>query len=433
MSFREEVEPPRLRWRPRSWLFYGVGAVLLLLGLASRTPVPLFLALPFLLAPVGAALLGPRGASAALDWTVYGSEEEVTIRGRIVPNEAALRPRELRLRLERPPGLLLRAPPRFEYAEGAMQFELSWKAHEPLISQIAVPEVLWTDPLGLVERPVAVTGEALSIERYPPEVGRLGRVRLMRTIVLPGETRSHAVGPSGEFYGLRAALPSDPPRQINWAATARSGRTWVNEFQLERTGDILLVLDLRPSGLGSEVDERIVGVARAAALGIAGAFLREKARVGVATYGEFLTAVPLGAGRSQRFRIRQVLMESRVSPVVGPSERCAIALRRYFPTGVTTILLTSLADEDGTHLVPYLRRRGFPTVVLSPSPITAALDPPGWSAEDLQLARRLQRLARHERLARVWRDAPVIDWEEYWSLARFQALLRAGLGARRRS
>jgi uncharacterized protein (DUF58 family) len=391
------------------------------------------MALPFLLAPLGVALLGPREASAVLDWNVYGSEEEVSIRGRIVPSERALRPRELRLRLDRPPGLLVRAPPRFEYAEDDLCFELYWKAHEPVITAVAVPEVLWVDPLGLVERPVRLIAEELSIERYPPEIGRLGRVRLMRTIALPGETRSRALGSSGEFFGLRVALPSDPPRQINWAATARSGRTWVNEFQLERTGDILLVLDLRPTGLGSEVDERIVGVARAAALGIAGAFLREKARVGVATYGEFLTAVPLGAGRSQRFRIRRVLMDSHVAPISGPSERCAIALRRYFPAGVTTIVLTSLADEEGARLVPYLRRRGFPTVVLSPSPITAASDPQGWSEEDLALARRLMGLARRERLAQVWRDAPVIDWDEYWSLARFQAMLQTGLGARRRS
>ncbi|MFZ0699868.1 MAG: DUF58 domain-containing protein [Thermoplasmata archaeon] len=433
MIFGGETERSGLRWRPRSWLFYGIGALFLVLGLAARTPVPLFLALPFLLAPLGAALLGPRHASAVLDWSVYGSEEEVTIRGRVVPSEPELRPRELRMRLDRPPGLLVRAPARFEYAADALHFELYWRAHEPLIAPVAVPEVLWVDPLGLVERPVRLVGEELSIERYPPEIGRLGRVRLMRTIVLPGETRSRALGSSGEFFGLRVGLPSDPPRRINWAATARSGRTWVNEFHLERTGDILLVLDLRPTGLGREVDERIVGVARAAAFGIAGAFLREKARVGVATYGEFLTAVPLGAGRSQRFRIRRVLTDSHVAVVAGPSERCAIALRRYFPAGVTTILLTSLANEEAAHLVPHLRRRGFPAVVLSPSPITAASDPPGWSEEDLALVHRLLRLARRERLAQIWRDAPVIDWDEYWSLARFQALLRSGLGARRRS
>ncbi len=433
MIFGGETERSRLQWRPRSWLFYGVGAALLVLGLAARTPVPLFLALPFLLAPLGAALLGPRQASAKIDWGVYGSEEEVTIRGQVVPSERALPPQELRLRLDRPSGLLLRAPPRFEYSEGSLSFEFFWRANEPLIAQLPVPEVLWVDPLDLVERSIRPVAEELSIERYPPEIGRIGRVRLMRTIVLPGETRSRALGSSGEFFGLRIARPSDPPRQINWAATARSGRTWVNEFHLERTGDILLVLDLRPTGLGPEVDERIVGVARAAALGIAGAFLREKARVGVATYGEFLTAVPLGAGRAQRLRIRRVLMDSHVAPIAGPSERCAIAMRRHFRAGVTTILLASLVDEEAARLVPYLRRRGFPTVVLSPSPITAAPDPPGWGEEDLALVHRLLRLARRERIARVWKDAPVIDWEEYWSLAGFQALLRAGLGSRRRS
>lgn len=428
-----ETEPPRLHLRSRSWLFYAIGATLLVLGVAARTPVPLFLGLPFLLAPLGAALLGPRRGSAVLDWHVEGSEARVTIHGQITPREPTLRPRELQLRLDRPAGLAVRAPPRLEYTEDGLKFELSWVASEPLITQIPLPEVLWVDPLGLAERPVRLTGVELSIERYPPEITRLGRIRLMRTIVLPGETRSRSIGSSGEFFGLRVALPSDPPRQINWAASARSGRTWVNEFQLERTGDILLVVDVRPTELGADADARIVGVARAAAFGIADAFLREKARVGAATYGEFLRAVPLGAGRSQRFRIRQALLDSHVSLVAGPSERCAIALRRYFPAGVTTILLSSLVDAEATLLVPYLRRRGFPTVVLSPSPITATPDPPRGKEEDRVLVHRLLQLIRRDRLAQVWRDAPVIDWEDYWSLARFQAMLRAGLGARRRS
>jgi len=429
----EEVESARLKWRARSVLFYAIGAELLATGVAARTPVPLFLALPFLLAPLGAALLGPRRATAVLEWNVSGTEADVTVRGRIVPSDPALQPREMLLRIERPSGLLVRAPPRVEYARDALSFELSWRAHEPLITQVRIPEVLWTDPLGLVERPVRLLAEELPVERYPPEIGRLGRLRLRRTIVAPGETRSRAVGSSGEFFGLRAALASDPPRQINWAATARSGRTWVNEFYLERTGDVLIVVDTRPTDLGPEADERIVGVARAAAFGIADAFLREKARVGVATYGEFLTAVPLGSGRAQRFRIRHALLDSHVSKVAGPSERCAVALRRFFPTGVTTIVLTPLVDDEATHIVPHLRRRGFPTVVLSPSPITAVPEPPGAREEDLVLVRRLLRLARRERLAAVWRDAPVIDWEEYWSLARFQEMLRSGLGARRRT
>lgn len=427
------AEPSGLQWRARSGVFFAVGAALLAAGVVARTPVPLFLAVPFLIAPLGAALLGPRRATATLAWSSSGTEETVVVHGRIVPDERALRPEDMRVEIDRPAGFDVAAPPQIDLADGALSFELTWRAREPIITQVPVPDVVWADPLGLAARPVRLAAEELPVERYPPEVGRLGRLRLPRTIVLPGETRSRAIGASGEFFGIRAARPTDPPRQINWAATARSGRTWVNEFYLERTGDVLLVLDLRPTDLGPEVDARIVGVARAAAFGIAEAFLREKARVGLATYGEFLTAVPLGSGRAQRYRIRRTLLESRVAAVAGPSERCAVAMRRYFPVGVTTIVLTPLADDEAIHLVPHLRRRGFPTVVLSPSPLAAMAGPAGAPAEDLVLTRRLLHLVRRERLSEVWRDSPVIDWEEYWSLASFQALLRTGLGVRRRS
>ena len=135
----EEVESARLKWRARSVLFYAIGAVLLATGVAARTPVPLFLALPFLLAPLGAALLGPRRATAVLEWNVSGTEADVTVRGRIVPSDPALQPREMLLRIERPSGLLVRAPPRVEYARDALSFELSWRAHEPLITQVRIP------------------------------------------------------------------------------------------------------------------------------------------------------------------------------------------------------------------------------------------------------------------------------------------------------
>jgi hypothetical protein len=37
----------------------------------------------------------------------------------------------------------------------------------------------------------------------------------------------------------------------------------------------------------------------------------------------------------------------------------------------------------------------------------------------------LMRLVRRSRVGEVWQDAPVVDWENYWSLAGFVDLMSA--------
>ncbi len=418
------AEPASFHWRGRSYLLFGTGALLLVLGVGLSNPAPLYLAVPVLLAPIAAALLGPRGAPPVrMDWQVDGSGKEVRVSGTVTvapPTDA----RDIEFECEVPPGLVEVAPLKVGRGAQEIRFTLQWQAPEPLIVPVPAPHLAWRDPAGLVERAVQWDPADLVVERYPAELVHIGAVRLERTIAVPGETRSRRIGPSGEFFGIRDAAPTDPPRRINWKASARMGRLMTNDFQLERTGDILLLLDTRPSSLGPRVDAELLSLSVAAAHGIAESFLREKARVGLGVYGEFLETVPLASGRTQRVRIRNALLGVRITNTPGPDERCAVALRRYFPPGVTTILISSLADDAGRYIVPHLRRRGFPVVVLSPSPLPILTARPTLSAVEEELVTRIARLLRRDRLARTWEDAPVVDWEEYWSLGALVDLLR---------
>lgn len=408
-----------LRWRPRGFLLLGAAGVLLVLAVAERSPGPLFLALPLLLAGPAAALAAPpRTPRLAGRWVAEGSGAEVAVSGTFRTTEG-VDPRDLVVDAPIPPGLVETAPPRVESSADGLTVQFAWRALEPTIAVAVPPDVLWRDPAGLVERTARVDLTDLVIERYPPELLRVGAVRLRRTMVLPGETISRQIGAAGEFYGIRGAMPDDPVRRINWAATARTGRLLANDFQVDRTGDVLIVLDTRSTSLGPALDERLLGISRAAAAGIAQSFLRAKSRVGLAVFGEFLDAVPLGSGRAQQGRLRAALLAARVHQEAGPSERCAIALRRYFPPDVTTIVLSTLVDPDIADLVPHLRRRGFPVVTLSPSPLPVFARTPPLSAEDEALTDRLQRLVRRDQLARAWQEAPAIDWDDYWSLSRF--------------
>jgi uncharacterized protein (DUF58 family) len=386
--------------------------------------VPILLAFPLLIAPIAAPLFGPRGApTVRMEGRTGGSGRSVRIAARLTP-EPPTRPQDLEAHFPCPPGFDEERPPALGIEGGTLCVDLYWKVPDPTVTLVPSPDVRWRDPLGLVERSAALAPSDLFVERYPPELYRVGAVQLRRTLALPGETRSRAVGEAGEFFSIREAAPGDPPRRINWRATARAGRRMVNEYALDRTGDLIILLDARPSPLGPATDGHLLSVSRAAAYGLASAFLRDKSRVAIAAYGEFLDAVPLGTGRTQGVRLRELLLHTHVADLAGPAERCAVSMRRYYPSRTTTVVFSSLADQERLDLVAHLRRRGFPLVVLSPSYIPLLRTRPDLLPEDEALVLRFTRLLRREKVGRAWRDAPVVDWEDYWSLGGFVDFLR---------
>jgi uncharacterized protein (DUF58 family) len=424
VNLYEEARPSSLRWRGRTFGLLVAAGILLVVGVVLRNPTPLFLALPLLLAPVAAALSAPRtDPRARLDWKEEGSGAEVRVTGTVRP-DVSRQVGELVVDLPTPPSLVEVASTVRELRDGAVAFRATWRAPEPMIALVPAPSVVWRDPAGLVERPVDGVAGDLVVSRYPPELLRLGSAHLDRTTVLPGETRSRRIGASGEFFGIRDADPDEHPRRINWRASARAGRLLANEYALERTGDVVLLLDARPTELGLRVDERLLSITRAAAEGVAQSFLRVKSRVGAAVYGEFLEAIPLSTGRGHSIRLRDAFLRAHLAETPGPSERCAVAMRRYYPPGVTTILFSSLADDSALSLVSHIRRRGYRVVVLSPSPLPLLGGRGRLSPADEELAGRLTRLMRRSQVARAWQEAPAIDWEEYGSLGGFVEFLR---------
>jgi len=428
--------PPRagFGYRPTTLLVLGAAGMLVVLALLLRDPVPLFLAVPLLLAPAALSFAAPPpGGVATLDWGVHGEGPQVEIVGTLTP-PPGLRPVDLFIDLPVPGALTESSPPERSVRGGAVELRYHWWAPRPCLVAIAPPRVYWQDALGLAGRDLAVDGTELHAERFPPELARVGRARLRRTTPQPGEVQSRRIGSSGEFFALRSAAPTDTSRQINWRASARSGRLLANDYLLERTGDLLILLDLRPSPLGPERDAAITAVARAAALGIAAGFLSEKSRVGVGLYSEFLEVVPLGSGRAHRYRIARLLESARPSEESGPPERLAVAARRRFPPGVTTLLISPLADlEDSLVMLRALRLRGFAPIVLSPE--AAAMEPARTErpTEDEALLARLRDIHRRLDVARVWGEAPVVEWSDLWTLGplvRFLSTPQRGPGGR---
>jgi uncharacterized protein (DUF58 family) len=428
VSAPESPDPP-FRFRSRAFVLLGVGAALAVLAVTDRDSVPLFLAVPLLLGPVTALLAASRApAPSRVAWSAEGSRDEVEVAGQIVGRAGP--PTGVVPAFARPEPLVERDPPEVRATASGIEFRLHWAAPYPCLVTIDCPTLVWRDPLGLLERDLAVVGEPLRVQRFPPELARAARAPLRRTTPLPGEVRARQLGPTGEFFGLRPYGEGDTARQVNWSATARSGRMLANDFRVERTGDLLVVLDLRPSSLGPEIDARLASVACAGAYGLSESFLDQKARVGLALFSEFVTAIPLGSGRRQRYRLLRALQAARVGEVAGPSERLAVSLRRYFPPGVTTVVISPLADDDSTMVLPHLRRRGFPSFVLSPSPIRLLREHPGAPTADDARAFRLLQLVRRRRVADAWSEAPVVEWDDFWSLTALTSFFARPAGRR---
>jgi uncharacterized protein (DUF58 family) len=413
-----------VRWTGRAYGLLAIGCGLAAAAVATRDPVPLFVGLPLLLVPFAAAGFAPaREIRADLSWGTDGTGEEVALVGVVrgpfagTEGDVVVEPAPL-------PGGILTSPVQVARESGAVRFRVGWRLVEPTIVDVPPPRIAWRDPLGLAERELDGMRPTLRLSRYPAELRRLDAVRLERTIALPGETRSRRLGASGEFYGLRDASPAEPRGRINWRASARLGRLLANDYETDLTGDLLLLLDVRPMTGDRAFDERLLAIARAGVYGLADTLLRTKVRVGYASFGEFLTPVPLSTGRGHRLRTLRAIEASHLAPVAGPAERCAFSLRRFYRPGITTLVVSSWTGDTAEELVPYLRRQGFPPLLVSPSPLPMAEGTGRLAPEDERLARRLERAERQVRLGESWRYGPVIDWSDYWSLEGLARLLR---------
>ncbi|HEV2919442.1 MAG TPA: DUF58 domain-containing protein, partial [Actinomycetota bacterium] len=124
----------------------------------------------------------------------------------------------------------------------------------------------------------------------------------LRSMVRPFETQvstgSHVAAQRGDgivFADLGPFLPGDRPRSINWRATARRGALMVNQRHPERTTDVVLFLDsfLDVRGpTGSTLDQAV-----GAAASLAAAYLRQRDRVGLVSFGGFVQWLQPGSGQ----------------------------------------------------------------------------------------------------------------------------------------
>ncbi|MCI4347096.1 MAG: DUF58 domain-containing protein, partial [Thermoplasmata archaeon] len=236
MTAGAATSPTWFRWSSRASVLFATAVAFVFAAVALQSPAPLFVALPLLLGPVAATFGFPGTVtSTQLTWHVEGSGQDIRIVGTFRWNPPIRNGRMVPV-FAPPPSLGESAPALRTADPRELRFALTYRIAGPSLLEVPCPRLFWRDAWGLVEHEVPVMGEPLSIERFPPEIHRLDRIRLDRTTPVPGEMRSRMLGSAGEFFAVRPSVPGDSRRQINWRATARAGKLLANDYHLERTG-----------------------------------------------------------------------------------------------------------------------------------------------------------------------------------------------------
>ncbi len=239
----------------------------------------------------------------------------------------------------------------------------------------------WTEnAIGLLRRRFAVDAP-LDVRVFPDLLGgERGGLSQRRMTLDAGARRLRVRGVGTEFESLREYAAGDPFTSIDWKATARRGRLMVTQFEIERSQQIVVVLDAgrlmcAPTGMQRKFDYALgagLCVARIAqtagdAVGLIAVAARPlldiPARRGAAHYAALVRAA---------YGLQPVLEEPDYEALVArigtryTKRSLIIVFTDLFDPAASAAVLNSL-----THLVP---RHLVICALMSDSAISAALD-----------------------------------------------------------
>lgn len=228
-----------------------------------------------------------------------------------------------------------------------------------------------------------VTGPTLRVLPGSERLNRLLDPAESRAIL--GMHRTRRIGDGGEFAQLRPYQPGDRLRDLNWAATARHGRPFVNRYHPELSGEVVIAIDAFSDGSTGSTDA--LRRAARAAWALASVHLKANDRVGLAGLGGRTEWLPPAGGRLARYRLLEALLTIGAD-VVQPA---AVGRARAgtVPPSALVIAITPLHDDLTVATLKGWRARGRSVAVVTVD-TTEFLPPPATAAE--AMAFRLWRL-----------------------------------------
>ena len=241
--------------------------------------------------------------------------------------------------------------------------------------------------------------EVIVFPLTPPQSTPIPQTELLDRL---GAHLTRHVGPGVEYADIRAYVPGDQLRAVNWPVSARRGQLHVTQRLTDRAADVVVLIDTyrQPAGPATDATERVV---RGAAQVVQTA-LRHGDRAGIVALGGNRPRW-LGAdiGQRQFYRV--------LDTVLGAGDRFenttgTLAPRAAVPAGAIVIAFSTLLDTEFALALIDLRKRGHVVVavdILDSSPFKGEQDP---------LVERmwaLQRSSMYRDMATVGVD--IVSWQ----------------------
>ncbi|MFP3871992.1 MAG: DUF58 domain-containing protein [Candidatus Aenigmatarchaeota archaeon] len=273
--------------------------------------------------------------------------------------------------------------------------------------RIGPVKVRYSDPLKLFSREWEFD-EPLSVVALPP-IEELSRTKLRpkHTRGWLGNIKSGQMGVGSDFFSIREYVQGDEMRDINWKATARYLDPKSNAYESEKSGDVVIIVDaFHESNVGVFEDNMLKHSVRAAT-SLASDIIADRNRVGLLVIGNFVRWVYPKSGQEQMYEIMNNLMDLE-SGSYWRLEHARYILDKIFPSRCLLVFISPLSSEKVTEAIAELARKRYEIAVLSPSPLELQKKHIQGNED---LAEKLQRIERMNRMARLRDYGPVIDWD----------------------
>jgi len=204
----------------------------------------------------------------------------------------------------------------------------------------------------------------------PAQSTALPRTELLDRL---GTHLTRHVGRGVEYGGIRAYVPGDQLRTVNWPVSARRGSLHVTERLSERATDVVVLVDGydQPPGPATEAAERTMR----GAVQVVQSALRNGDRAGVVALGGQTRWLSADIGRRQFYRVLDAILGAGDGHETTPG---TLAPRAAMPPSAVVVAFSTLLDTDFALALIDLCRRGHVVVavdVLDGTPFEDLDDP----------------------------------------------------------
>ncbi len=222
-----------------------------------------------------------------------------------------------------------------------------------------------------------------------------------------GQIKSRSIGMGSEFFSLREYRPGDEMKDINWKATARHLSPMTNEFEGEKAGDVILVVDGYEDSVVGDLETNTLKSSIRAAGSLASQLLSDRNRVGLIIMGDYLNWVYPSTGKMQFYRIMENLTRFEKGGMWELKE-IKWLLKDFFPRKSYIIFISPLNVPEFSETIVDLCLKDYDVTVISPDPLKIEKE----TVDDYD--EKAQKICEEERKAtieRLWDYGTVVDWD----------------------